>query len=183
VEAKHISSRAHSRTECCPPTVQDPEYQYIRDEGVTFTTVTAEDRAAHPEVETVELKLFYSSSNKDNFLGVNATDKSGYVVVRAGDASSGHQLPDVVAIAFVTQPNQTFAPLDLYWSEDRKDYQTVASLESRKWLTGYAFVQRLGWVLPVHGYHPSGKCAFGLPSTPFDDPAFADNSCVLRAPR
>ena len=173
--------------ECCPPRVWDDgaakssTYEWMRPEG--YVLPGDAEFAEHRDVPTVDLKMYYSKARDDNFLGINAT--RDYVVVRAAAQSGPAGLGAVAARIFASPPNDTYVPLDLYWNHGRQDMQTVGSAETRKWLQGYTFVQRLGYVrraiqcttaqpgciIP----HALSPCLFGLPSTPNVDPAYRDN--------
>ena len=157
-------------------------YQYMREEAHGAYLLPTEDelRAVGAVHGTVDLRLYYSAENQDNFLGTNAS--AGYTMVHARSLGSATNLSSIAATIFATPPNKSFVPMDLYWSAQRKDMQNVASAAAHKWLTkDYVQVQRLGWVLssasvPSNSGGLMGPCRYSLPSTPNDDPAYRDNS-------
>ena len=180
--------KASQHLECCPPNLwrdgqtNASSYEWYRPEGYILPFPSSEELRTFPDITTVKLQMFYSASNSDNFLGINAS--SDYVVVKGITEKTAH-LGHNAAMIFATQPNTSYVPLDLFWNEHLKDYQTVGSPMTRKYLDGYVFVQRLGFVLappkcdsPLPGCelpHLS-PCKFGLPSTPNSDAAYVDNA-------
>jgi hypothetical protein len=200
VDAKHRSARADVHFgDCCPlpmhqkdglaPPVLDPSYEFMRTEA--YLLPSASDIASAGDPSLVELQMFYSHDNHDNFVGTNAS-KPGYQPVVGCSVDEKFNLSTVPARIFKNPPNASYVPMDLYWSEKRKDYQNVASEATRHWLCTkpacgsdyYVFVQRLGFVMIADGgWKPGqhnrttmGPCRYSLPSTPNDDPAYKDNS-------
>ena len=191
-DAKHRSA-AHTG-DCCPNPMHKkdglaPEtygsYRYVREEahGDYLLPSEAELSAHGPTHGTVQLRMFYSARNADNYLGTNAS--AGYEEVRARSLGSATNLSAVAATIFAKPPNSSYVPMDLFWSAGRKDFQNVASAASRHWLVtkgpgAYVHVQRLGYVLSSDALPQSGglmgPCKFSLPSTPNNDPAYKDNS-------
>lgn len=188
MDAKHRSA-VHSG-DCCPSSVYHQDglaprdygtYQFIREEARGNYLLPSPDelRALGPTHGTVDLKMFYSASNKDNFLGTNASfdqmHPTGYVEVLAQSLDGKTNLSSVAATIFKTPPNASYVPMGLYWSEARKDMQNVATELAHHWLgKDYVHVQRLGYVLPGDNAPASGglsPCRYSLPSTPNDDPA------------
>lgn len=198
VDAKHRSATVavQGRLQgCCPKPMWsdqgghlDDTYEWVRFEGMQLPTAAELASVRNGTVHrpgTVMLKMFYSDTNRDNFVGTNATLIKGYREVTMLTANSAHPPRAAAAtlVAFAAQPNASYVPLDLFWSKTRKDFQNVVSPRTRKLLHegNYVFVQRLGWVLPASGGGrgkgaPFGPCRFALPSTPNDDPAYLDNS-------
>lgn len=202
MDAKHRSA-AHGggSGDCCPSSVYHQDglaprdygsYEYVREEAHgSYLLPTDEElraRAATAPDALVQLKMFYSSHNNDNFLGTNATytgrsfHAGTYVELLAESLDGKTNLSSVAATIFATPPNSSYVPMDLYWSAIRKDVQNVASAAAHHWLQGgdYVKVQRLGWVLSTtvvpQGKDVYGACRYGLPSTPNNDPAYADHS-------
>ena len=188
MDAKHRSA-AHSG-DCCPSSVYHQDglaprdygtYQFIRTEAQGSYLLPSHDelRALGPTHGTVDLKMFYSASNKDNFLGTNATfegiNPTGYVEVLAQSLDGTTNLSSVAATIFKTPPNASYVPMGLYWSDVRKDVQNVATEAAHHWLgNDYVHIQRLGYVMPGIDAAQTGglsPCRYSLPSTPNDDPA------------
>ena len=202
VAAKHHSAKADVHFgDCCPlpmhqkdglaPPVLDPAYKFMRTES--YLMPTHAEIAVAAGITLVELQMVYSKANQDNFLGTaNASALPGYNAVVGCSVDEQYNLSAIPARIFAEPPNASYVPMDLYWSEKRKDYQNVASIASRHWLCTqpscgadfYVFVQRLGYVMIADGGWAPGKnnattmgpCRYSLPSTPNDDPAYKDNS-------
>jgi hypothetical protein len=125
-EAKHRSA-AHFG-DCCPlpmhkkdglaPPVLDPGYTFTRTES--YLVPTAEEvaaavggggggdgAAAAAAAAVVELKMFYSEANHDNYLGTNATFKSGYKQISATSVDEAVTLPSVVCVEVWGDPGST----------------------------------------------------------------------------
>lgn len=146
----------------CAENMKDPiksGYTYIRNEGIIINTIND-----HLNFSSRQLHFFYSANNSDNFIGFNATE---------GPASYGYvDLGPSNITILVTPPNSSigFWPLDLYWNEQRKDFQNVANPISRKYLSGYKFFQRLGWVQSL------GDTCWSVPSVVHSNPAYTDQT-------
>ena len=145
-------------------------YLYVRDEGLAIALPAAEELAAHVANggATVDLYLYYSAKNQDNMLSTNISLNisnplfNGYALVQGVGNNGGGKLRIVAAKVFATQPQSDphidYVPLDLYWDDKRKDFQTVGSAESRKWLSkDYVLVARLGWVAKANNAPPGKK--------------------------
>ena len=153
-----VHTQASGALACPSNMVPEQNYDYYRPEGIPVVSADA--------AGTVALSFFYSATNRDSFIGTNATFQPGYVNLG----------PAGVAV-YADPPNSSFVPLDLYWNAARRDVQPVANPLSRQYLAGYTFLQRLGYVLlPPSQQLP---CAFGMPSIHHNDTAFADNDYWL----
>jgi hypothetical protein len=149
---------------------QEEYYTYWRDEGSEMSGKT--------KLNLKELHFFYSAAANDNFVGFNATDLPGYKDM------GGTGMMVALEPCTTAYPDLKCLPLDIYYSEKRKDYQAVASPISRKHLDNqYKMVQRLGWVQPPLTPAPtpapaptpdSSVCAYGMPSIAHNDSAYKD---------